>query len=143
MPREGREPLRKDYHAHKTRVARQQDMTSRIMRPWEEFVDKHTWDNKDIFFTSNALGGELGEVQNVIKKEVAFQDFPNYADKVRQREELGEPGFRDMFVDEMGDVLFYYTQLLNKKGVTFEEVMNMQIRKIQKQSDDHGQPYKK
>lgn len=113
------------------------------MRPWEEFVNKHTWENKDIFFTSNALGGELGEVQNVLKKEEAFKDFPNYADKVKQRESLGEPGFRDMFIDEMGDTLFYYTQLLNKKGVTFEEVMNMQIKKLQKQSDEHGQTYKK
>jgi len=113
------------------------------MRPWEEFVDKHTWDNKDVFFTSNALGGELGEVQNVLKKEDAAKDFPNYGRYVIEREAAGVPTHQDMFIDEMGDTLFYYTQLLNKKGVTFEQVMNAQIAKIQKQSDEHGQTYKK
>lgn len=30
---------------------------------FQQFVKDHSWRDKDIFFTSNALGGELGELQ--------------------------------------------------------------------------------
>lgn len=111
---------------------------------FSEFVKAHTWKDKDIFFTANALAGELGEVCNVIKKEVAAQDFPLYGERcVKEVAEGSRPTFREQFVDEAGDVLFYYTQLLNKYGVTIEEVTLGQIAKIQKQSDEHDKPYLK
>ncbi len=110
---------------------------------FQQFVKDHTWRNKDIFFTSNALGGELGELQNVIKKEIAAQDFPNYATQVFKREQNGAPTFREMFVDEAGDVLFYFLQMLNKKDVSIIEVINGQVDKINKQSAEAGTLYLK
>lgn len=110
---------------------------------FQQFVKDHTWKDKDEFFTSNNLGGELGELQNVIKKEIAAKDFPNYAIQVAQREQNGAPTFREMFVDEAGDVLFYFVQLLNKKGVTIDEVMMGQVEKINKQSAGAGHTYLK
>ncbi len=113
-------------------------------RAFSEFVRVHTWKDKDIFFTSNNFGGELGELQNVIKKEVAAEDFPLYGERcVKEVAEGSRPTFREQFVDEAGDVLFYFTQMLNKYGVTIEEVTLGQISKIQKQSDEHGKPYLK
>ena len=112
-------------------------------RALQEFVQQHTWKNKDIFFTSNALTGELGELCNVIKKEIAIKDFIMAHEMYTRKVANGDPTFQEQFVDEAGDVLFYYVQLLNKKGVTMEEVISEQVKKIQNQSDEAGKPYLK
>jgi NTP pyrophosphatase (non-canonical NTP hydrolase) len=65
-----------------------------------------------------ALGlvGEAGEASEVIKKHLFHgHDMPK--DKIQK---------------ELGDVLWYVTELCNALGITLEEVMSMNIEKLSK-----------
>jgi len=114
---------------------------------FQEFVKDHTLDDGkfDIFFTMNALTGELGELANVVKKEIYYDMLPDFKEKVdRQLSDGVRTPFRDQFVDEAGDTLFYYIQALNKRGVTLEEVMQKQVEKLNDQTrKNNDKKYKK
>ena len=114
---------------------------------FQQFVKDHSLDDGkfDIFFTMNALTGELGELANVAKKEIYYDVLPDFKEKVDRElaEDIRTP-FRDQFVDEAGDTLFYYIQALNKRGISLEEVMLMQIEKFAEQTrKNNGKKYKK
>jgi NTP pyrophosphatase (non-canonical NTP hydrolase) len=114
------------------------------MNNFIKFVKEHSLKKHDQFFQMNALLGELGELANVIKKEEFYLDFPSYQDKVENQIKFGiRKPFREMFVDEAGDVLFYFIQLLNTKEVTLEEIIEYQINKLNKQSEDNKRIFKK
>jgi len=108
------------------------------------YVDSHTLPNKDDFFTMNALTGELGELANVVKKFRFYLDVPLYAERVDQEIADGKRDtFRDQFIDEAGDTLFYLVQIMNKWGVTTEEVMQKQHDKIEGQFNIFNEIFKK
>lgn len=108
------------------------------------YVDAHTLSNRDDFFTMNALAGELGELANVVKKFRFYLDMSQYAERVDQEIIDGKRGtFREQFVDEAGDTLFYLVQIMNKWGVTMEEVMQKQHDKIEGQFNIFGKVFKK
>ncbi len=107
------------------------------IKQFTKLVSKHSIKNKDVFFSMNALAGELGELANVIKKEQFYTDFSTYADRVdKEIKENKRSSFRDMTIDEAGDTFFYFIQVLNKKGITLKEVMEYQQLKLKKQGDD-------
>ena len=60
-----------------------------------------------------ALGGECGELLNVVKKE--------HRDKV---------DLRDRVCDEAGDVLFYLVALLDRYELTIEDCLNANREKL-------------
>lgn len=76
---------------------------------------------RDDFIMTVGLGGESGEVQEILKKWVRS----NYAklDKEHLKEELG-------------DVLFYLTMICIRHGFTLNEVMEFNFKKLD------GQPSK-
>jgi NTP pyrophosphatase (non-canonical NTP hydrolase) len=114
---------------------------------FQQFVKDHSLDGGvfDVFFTMNALTGELGEMANVVKKEMFYETLPDFTNKIDARLAAGEcDTFRDQFIDESGDTFFYFMQALNKKGVTLEEVINMQVEKFAEQTrKNNGKIYKK
>jgi NTP pyrophosphatase (non-canonical NTP hydrolase) len=117
-----------------------------ITKIFKQFVKEHTLEGYDKFWTMAALCGELGELANVIKKEQYYIDLPqpDYKDKVDQEVASGKrKPYREQFVDEAGDVMFYLMQQLNKQGVTLEEVMEYQMAKLDRQSVNLGKTYKK
>lgn len=76
--------------------------------------------NKDldpiVDFAVLALGiaGEAGEVADLVKKIVGHgHDFD-----------------RKKFVKELGDVLWYVAVIAKKKGITLEEIADMNIKKL-------------
>ena len=69
------------------------------------------------------LNGEVGEITDLIKK-IKFY----LADKRAEREEK--------IIDELGDVLFYLTYMMNAHGFTYEEVTSHNIRKLTKRYPD-------
>ena len=77
------------------------------------------WNNKkklkekDYFVMTAGLGGETGEVLEILKKHVR--------DKKLDKEHLKE---------ELGDVLYYLTMICNYHGLTLEEVIEENVRKI-------------
>lgn len=114
------------------------------MESFGEFVNMHSLKGKDLFFTMNALVGELGELANVVKKEDYAEIWPKYKEKCEKEIKQGVRNtFQDQFIDEAGDTLFFLIQALNKKGVTLREVMEGQIRKLNEQSIEAESTFKK
>lgn len=109
-----------------------------------KYVEDHTLANRDDFFTMNALAGELGELANVVKKFRFYLDMPQYAERIdREIAEGKTRTYRDQFVDEAGDTLFYLVQMMNKWGVSMEEVMQKQHDKIEGQFKIFDRVFKK
>lgn len=67
---------------------------------------------------SNALGGECGELQNIVKK------------LVRSNTLLAENDLHEEFILEAGDTLHYLVSLITLLGYSLEEVMTQNIIKL-------------
>ena len=63
------------------------------------------------------LAGELGEVVDMLKKFLYHRN--------------GKPLDMNKLKDELGDVLWYYFILLDTVGLTFEEVMQANVTKLE------------
>jgi len=73
---------------------------------------------------SNSMGGEVGELQNVVKK--IYRDHNgNITDKMR--EELKE---------ELGGVMWYYLNFCEIACIDPKEIFNYNIRQLQKRYND-------
>ena len=79
----------------------------------QQFVRSRLIANWSKLYLAVALGGECGELLNVVKKE--------HRDKVE---------LRDRVRDEAGDVLFYLVALLDKWGLTLEECLQANCEKL-------------
>jgi NTP pyrophosphatase (non-canonical NTP hydrolase) len=80
---------------------------------------------------SNALGGEVGELQNVVKKVISKNVLCHTSD------------LHDKFVLEAGDVLWYLFRLIQKYGYTIEDVMEANVRKLTEKYNNGGDPWRK
>ena len=69
-----------------------------------------------ILYQSNGLGGESGELQNIVKKMVrdGMTDEKRYAALI-----------------EAGDIMFYLRQLLQEIGFTMEEAAQAELDKLE------------
>lgn len=113
------------------------------MKEFIKTVSTHSL-NKDEFFTMNALVGELGELANVIKKIQFHKDFESYNQRVEDEIQAGtRKPFREMLIDEAGDTLFYYIQLLNRLNLNIDDVIAYQTMKLSNQSEEYGRTFKK
>lgn len=74
-----------------------------------------------------ALGGEVGEVQNLIKK-LARGDYGS----------MRESAFKEKFIvnirEELGDVLFYFVSLCSSLGIELDDVVENIIPKVEAKS---------
>lgn len=61
---------------------------------------------------------EIGEVIAIIKKK-------------SEQEIMDNPGVRERFIEELGDVLMYYSDVLNRFKITPEEFSNIYTRKFE------------
>lgn len=68
---------------------------------------------RDDYIMTAGLGGETGEVLELLKK--------NVRDGVLDKEEL---------VKELGDVLFYLTMICSRNNITLNEVMVTNVTKL-------------
>lgn len=74
--------------------------------------------DKELEYLSLGLGSEVGEVLGKVKKVI--RDNNGILDEER----------RKLIIDELGDVLWYISQLLNYMGCTFKKCMNMNAEKL-------------
>ena len=80
----------------------------------------------DFVATSNALGGEVGELQNIVKKIARggyFYDTHN---------------LHDEFILEAGDVLHYFLRLLQAVNVDLDVVMTANVTKLEERKIDYA-----
>lgn len=105
----------------------------------ENMVRKHTLPDLNTMSSMNALMGELGELANVLKKEEFMNHLPDYKEMVIEEVTAGtRKPIREQKVDEAGDTLFYFVQLLQKEGINLYEIMDYQAIKLSKQSEEKG-----
>lgn len=85
-----------------------------------------------LVFSTNALAGEVGEVSNVSKKMKYYEHFPTYTDRVDKEMLEGKViAHKDLLLEEMGDVLFYCVQTLQRAGLTVEQAIESQVQKLE------------
>lgn len=92
----------------------------------------------------NALMGELGELANVLKKEEFMDHLPDYKEQVFEEVTAGTmKPIREQKLDEAGDTLFYFVQLIQKEGLNLHEIMDYQANKLNNQSIEKGSTFLK
>lgn len=69
------------------------------------------------------LMGEVGELSDVVKKESIYKDMSKFEAK------YGMP-VKDKIKDEAGDVMWQFMLVLCKYGLTLEEVIDENVRKL-------------
>lgn len=72
-------------------------------------------DKMDMVHMAMGIGGESGEVVDVVKKHVAY----------------GKPLDRAHLIEELGDLLFYMNGLIWMLDSSWDEVMGTNIRKLE------------
>jgi NTP pyrophosphatase (non-canonical NTP hydrolase) len=89
--------------------------------PWKP---KQTYTADDRYIMSTGLGGEAGEVLEVLKKGV------------RDGRRKSDPeGYKEDLVLELGDVLYYAAQIATENGISLEEVIKKQVEKSKKRRE--------
>ena len=76
---------------------------------------------KDYYVISTGLGGETGEVLEILKKSVRDDKL----DKVH-------------LVEELGDVLYYLNMVCNYHGIDMNEVIDSNVEKINRRYGKKG-----
>ena len=113
-----------------------------ILSRFNTAVKKHTLyppngGNFDEFFSISAFLGEAGEYANARKKQEFKRKIPSIGKKLKDRD------YHENSIDEAGDTLFYFVQCLQKAGITVEEVLEHQIKKLNDKSLEMGKTFKK
>lgn len=69
------------------------------------------------------LMGEVGELADVIKKEAIYPDMSKFIERYGV-------GIEEKIVDEAGDVLWQFINLLNMYNLDFDEIMKYNYNKL-------------
>ena len=85
---------------------------------YHEFQKKTQKKNFDLKYLALGLGGEVGEVQNEIKK--LERDDNNNLTDIRKHKILLE----------LGDTMWYLTGILNQLDTTIDEILELNIQKL-------------
>ena len=96
---------------------------------YKDFVHhcNFTKDERDSkFLAALGLNGEAGEVSEIIKKHLIHGDDLD----------------RDHLVEELGDVLWYFFHALNAFDISFEEVLEGNVKKLCERHPDSNGPAK-
>lgn len=111
-----------------------------------EFIREHSLEDSrvDEIYDGNALAGELGELNNILKKKLTYELIEDY--KKRVDAEVGSglrKTFQEQITDEAGDILFYFMRILDRNDISIEEVIDAQVHKVRGKSISKGKTFKK
>lgn len=89
------------------------------IKEYQEYVRQGASEKyQDLKFAGLALVGEVGEVCDVIKKANIYTDEKEYVD------------CREKLIEEIGDFIWQTFALLNSLNLTFEEVIEYNVSKL-------------
>lgn len=77
-------------------------------------------ENSNLMHMAAGISGEAGEVLDVVKKTFAY----------------GKPLNKDHLVEEIGDICFYISGLIGMIGSSWDEVMNVNVAKLEARYPD-------
>lgn len=100
-------------------------------KEYQTFVKNSASSKYDNKLAIIGLVGEVGELADVVKKEVIYEDMSKFEEKYGM-------SVNDKIIDEAGDVLWQYINLLNMYNISFDEVMNANYEKLIKRHDGKG-----
>ena len=98
-----------------------------LLEEYHKFVDKtykYSFNEYDLLYLSNGMGGEVGEAQNEIKKLYRLLKNTTLENAKEQK--------RDEIKKELGDVLWYLTAICNKMDISLADIINENIAKNKK-----------
>lgn len=93
------------------------------IKEYQDFVKEGASPSYDDKLAVVGLMGELGELADVIKKKHIYAD-------TRKFEERFGMTMKEKIKDEAGDVLWQYVLVLCKLGLSIEEVMDSNVKKL-------------
>ena len=89
-------------------------MTLALAKDGADIVKNLTPEQASLWHMATGIGGEAGEIEDVIKKHVIYQK-PLDVENVKE---------------ELGDLLFYMSNLMQSVGLSFKEVLQHNIDKL-------------
>ena len=89
-------------------------MTLALAKDGEDIVKNLTPEQANMWHMVTGIGGEAGEIVDCIKKHVIYQK-PLDVENVKE---------------ELGDLLFYMSNLMQSVGLSFEEVLQHNVDKL-------------
>ena len=89
-------------------------MTLALAKDGEDIVKNLTPEQANMWHMVTGIGGEAGEIVDCIKKHVIYQ----------------KPLDVENIKEELGDLLFYMSNLMQSVGLSFEEVLQYNIDKL-------------
>ena len=95
-------------------LAQFEDMTLALAKDGEDIVKNLTPEQANLWHMATGVSGEAGELLDAIKKHVIYQK-PLDVENVKE---------------ELGDMLFYMSNLMQSIGLSFEEVLQHNVDKL-------------
>jgi len=89
-------------------------MVGTLLKPGQEVLNSLTPDKIDLAHSAFGIGGESGELLDVIKKHVFYN----------------KPLDRNNVIEELGDLEFYMQALRAKLGITRQETLEHNMEKL-------------
>lgn len=89
-------------------------MTLALAKDGADIVKNLTPEQANLWHMATGIGGEAGEIEDVIKKHVIYQK-PLDVENVKE---------------ELGDLLFYMSNLMQSVGLSFKDVLQHNIDKL-------------
>ena len=103
----------------KDEIVKEQDKEKITIAQYQEFCGKEVKKGYTDVVFALGLGGESGEVLDIIKK--------SYRDQ--------KPFDREHLKEELGDVMWYIANLCNVYGYTMDEIIAYNVAKLSKRYD--------
>jgi NTP pyrophosphatase (non-canonical NTP hydrolase) len=95
-------------------LAQFENMTLALAKDGEDIVKNLTPEQANLWHMATGVSGEAGELLDAIKKHVIYQK-PLDVENVKE---------------ELGDILFYMSNLMQSVGLSFEEVLQHNVDKL-------------
>ena len=89
-------------------------MTIALAKDGEDILKNLTPEQANLWHMATGIGGEAGEIEDCIKKHVIYQ----------------KPLDVENIKEELGDLLFYMSNLMQSVGLSFEEILQHNIDKL-------------
>ncbi len=109
-------------------------MAAQTAEQYRQFLQDTSWykhaghDNSgEIAYLALGLAGETGEFVDQVKKVVRESGFDNY-NEFRRIMELD--GVKDKLIEELGDVLWYMTRIMDVLKIDIQELMIRNTHKL-------------
>lgn len=98
-------------------------------KEYQKFVEEGAHPSYDDKLAIVGLVGEVGELADVVKKKCIYEDMSRFERKFGMTIE-------EKIKDEAGDVLWQYVLVLCRFGISIDDVMEYNVRKLRARHKD-------